>query len=100
MSTVERTRPAKILPPLVNGQHLDQPAFHERYEAMPPQTRAELVGGVVHMPSPMRLDHGKPVGSLLAGYFNTRVILWVLRAPTVRRSSWIGRASRNPTTSS
>ncbi len=60
MSTVDRKRPPKTLPPLVNGQHLDQPAFHERYEAMPPETRAELVGGVVYMPSPMRLDHGKP----------------------------------------
>jgi Uma2 family endonuclease len=57
--TVERTRPPRILPPLVNGQHLDQSAFHERYEAMPPETRAELVGGVVYMPSPMSRGHGK-----------------------------------------
>ena len=35
MSTVERAQPTKILPPLVAGQHLDQPTFHERYEAMP-----------------------------------------------------------------
>jgi Uma2 family endonuclease len=58
MSTVERTQP-KTLPPLMDGQHLDQLTFHERYEAMPPDTRAELVGGVVFMPSPMRSDHGK-----------------------------------------
>jgi Uma2 family endonuclease len=43
----------------VDGEHLDQPAFHERYQAMPPETRAELVGGIVYMPSPMRRDHGK-----------------------------------------
>src|SRR5438477_482043 len=43
MSTVERRKP-RTLPPLVHGQHLDQPTFHERYEAMPPQTRAELAG--------------------------------------------------------
>jgi Uma2 family endonuclease len=55
MSTVERI---KTVPPLLAGQQLDQPTFHERYEAMPPKTRAELVGGVVYMPSPMRLDHG------------------------------------------
>ncbi|MGP0063471.1 MAG: Uma2 family endonuclease [Isosphaeraceae bacterium] len=60
MSTVERTRMPRILPPLENGQQLDQPVFHERYAAMPPETRAELVGGIVYMPSPMRLDHGKP----------------------------------------
>ena len=58
MSTVERTKPKALLPPLAAGQHLDQPTFHERYEAMPPETRAELVGGIVYMPSPMRLDHG------------------------------------------
>ena len=47
------------MPPLIAGQHLDQPTFHERYEAMPPETRAELVGGIVYMPSPMRKDHGR-----------------------------------------
>jgi hypothetical protein len=57
MSTVQPPR-RKALPPLEAGQHLDQPTFHERYEAMPPETRAELVGGVVYMPSPMRGDHG------------------------------------------
>src|SRR3954466_2151608 len=59
MSTVDQPRKAR-LPLLVAGQRLDQPTFHERYEAMPPETRAELVGGVVYMPSPLRTDHGKP----------------------------------------
>jgi Uma2 family endonuclease len=58
MSTVDRPR-SRTLPPLVAGQRLDQPTFHERYEAMPPETRAELVGGVVYMPSPLRDDHGE-----------------------------------------
>jgi Uma2 family endonuclease len=43
---------------LVEGQRLDQPAFHALYEAMPPGTRAELIDGVVYMPSPVGLDHG------------------------------------------
>ena len=68
MSTVERAEPKTLLPPLVAGQHLDQPTFHERYEAMPPETRAELVGGVVYMPSPMRLDHGD-TSRIVAGWF-------------------------------
>ncbi|MGP0063472.1 MAG: Uma2 family endonuclease [Isosphaeraceae bacterium] len=59
MSTVDRAHPTKLLPPLENGQQLDQPVFHERYAAMPPETRAELVGGVVYMPSPMSMDHGR-----------------------------------------
>ncbi len=58
MSTLERAKPKTALSPLVNGARLDQPTFHECYEAMPPSTRAELVGGVVYMPSPMSTDHG------------------------------------------
>jgi Uma2 family endonuclease len=59
MSTIERPD-RRVLPPLEAGQRLDQPTFHERYEAMPPGTRAELIGGVVYMPSPLSLDHGVP----------------------------------------
>jgi Uma2 family endonuclease len=43
--------------PLVAGQRLDQATFHERYEAMPPGVRAELIGGVVFMPSPVGKRH-------------------------------------------
>jgi Uma2 family endonuclease len=57
MSTAERpTIPA--LPPLVAGQRLDRATFHARYEAMPPRTRAELIGGVVYMPPMLGSDHG------------------------------------------
>lgn len=49
---------AKRLPPLREGERLDQPTFHARYEAMPPGTRAELIGGVVYMPSPLKRPHG------------------------------------------
>jgi Uma2 family endonuclease len=41
------------------GDHLDQPTFHARYVAMPGHVRAELIGGVVYMPSPTRRGHGK-----------------------------------------
>jgi Uma2 family endonuclease len=44
---------------LVEGQRLDQPTFHALYRAMPPRTRAELIDGVVHMPSPAGLEHGE-----------------------------------------
>jgi hypothetical protein len=47
------------LPPLVEGERLDQPTFHARYEAMPPGTRAELINGVVYMPSPVFSPHGR-----------------------------------------
>jgi hypothetical protein len=65
LSTIERPDP-RILPPLEAGQLLDQPTFHDRYAAMPPSTRAELIGGVVHMPSPMVRDHGE-IDHYLAG---------------------------------
>jgi Uma2 family endonuclease len=58
MSTLDRHEP-RTLPPLVEGQRLDRATFHERYEAMPPGTRAELVGGVVYMPSPLGIEHGE-----------------------------------------
>jgi hypothetical protein len=54
-------RSTTIGPPraLVEGQRLDQPTFHALYEAMPPGTRAELINGVVLMPSPVGLPHGR-----------------------------------------
>jgi Uma2 family endonuclease len=41
------------------GDHLDQATFHVRYTAMPPNFRAELIGGVVFVPSPLRSEHGE-----------------------------------------
>ena len=58
MSSVERAQKTVLLPPLAAGQQLDQPTFHQRYEAMPEGTWAELVGGRVYMPSPVRSEHG------------------------------------------
>ncbi len=56
---------------LVEGRRLDQPTFHELYEAMPPGVRAELIQGVVSMPSPVGPQHGRshvPVSSWLYDY--------------------------------
>ena len=61
MSTVDRTD-RKTVPPLVAGERLDRATFHERYEAMPAGARAELIGGVVYMPSPVSADHGRKDG--------------------------------------
>jgi Uma2 family endonuclease len=56
MSTVDREM---ILAPLADGQQMHRAEFHERYEAMPPDTRAELIGGVVVMGSPLGYRHGR-----------------------------------------
>lgn len=47
------------LPPLEAGDHLDQGTFHERYLAMPEGFRAELIEGMVIVPSPVRIPHGQ-----------------------------------------
>jgi len=46
-------------PPLEAGDHLDQTTFHERYKAMPPGFRAELIEGIVIVPSPLKPEHGE-----------------------------------------
>src|SRR4051812_8278168 len=71
MSTVDRPQP-RVLPPLVAGQRLDQPTFHERYAAMPEETRAELVGGVVHMAFPLFEGHGGGDSDLAGWMFHYR----------------------------
>jgi len=58
MSTLEKTS-RLAPPPLVAGQRLDQATFHERYEAMPPGTWAELIDGVVFLPSPIDPEQGR-----------------------------------------
>src|SRR5262249_9428327 len=49
------------LPPLETGDRLSREEFERRYEAMPHLKKAELIEGVVYVPSPVRLRrHGKP----------------------------------------
>jgi Uma2 family endonuclease len=54
-----------VVAPLVEGQRLDQPTFHARYEAIPSGTRAELIGGVVSMPGATGHDHGASMVPLI-----------------------------------
>ena len=59
------SRPTATTPPLRPGQRLDQVAFHDRYAAMPPGTQAELIAGVVGMPSPVGIEHGEASGPVI-----------------------------------
>ncbi len=57
---ITKTVPQPMLreiPPLENGDHLTREEFERRYEAMPELKKAELIEGVVHMPSPLRWNH-------------------------------------------
>jgi Uma2 family endonuclease len=50
---------------------MTQEEFHRIYAEMPPGFKAELIEGVVHVPSPLGLPHGTnhlPLGSLLFWY--------------------------------
>ncbi len=47
------------LPPLRAGDRLTQADFHRRYQACPEKLKAELIGGIVYMASPLRRPHGK-----------------------------------------
>jgi Uma2 family endonuclease len=51
----------KPIPPLENGDRLTREEFERRYDAMPHLKKAELIDGVVYMPSPVRVEqHGEP----------------------------------------
>jgi hypothetical protein len=59
------------VPPLAMGDTLTREEFIERWEANPRIKRAELIGGVVYMPSPVSIDHGdneNTLGGWLANY--------------------------------
>ena len=69
--TAQATEPlptVEEVPPLENGDRLTRLEFERRYEAMPRLRKAELIEGVVYMPSPVRLRrHGQP-HSLVIGW--------------------------------
>ena len=55
------------IPPLEAGDRLSQPEFHRRYLATPSIKRAELLEGIVYVPSPLGIEfHGSPHGSASA----------------------------------
>jgi hypothetical protein len=48
-----------VVPALENGDQLTRSQFERRYEAMPHLKKAELIEGVVYVPSPVRhRQHG------------------------------------------
>jgi Uma2 family endonuclease len=60
----------EIIPPLEPGDRLTRDEFERRYAAMPNLKKAELIEGVVYMPSPVRVyRHGKPHADLIGCFF-------------------------------
>lgn len=59
------------LPPLENGDYLTRQEFERRYHAMPRLKKAELIEGIVFMPSPLHFEqHAKP-HALVIGWLAT-----------------------------
>lgn len=55
------TKPVLTIPPLNAGDHLSRAEFERRYHAHPHIKKAELIEGVVYMPSPIRFQqHSQP----------------------------------------
>ena len=55
-----------VLPPLENGDRLNRLEFERRYRAMPRLKKAELIEGVVYMPSPVHFQkHGEPHAAII-----------------------------------
>jgi Uma2 family endonuclease len=58
--------PLEPIPPLRHGDRLSRDEFERRYEAMPHVKKAELLEGVVYLPSPVSDDHSGPHFNLIA----------------------------------
>jgi Uma2 family endonuclease len=66
VAPTSRPQPGEKLPPLETGDRLTRAEFERRYEAMPHLKKAELIEGVVYVPSPVRLRrHGHPHAHLI-----------------------------------
>src|SRR5438034_23129 len=69
MNDTRRPIVEETLPPLEAGDRLDQQTFHARYEAMPPATRAELIGRIVFIYGRTTARHARLLVALRDGYF-------------------------------
>jgi Uma2 family endonuclease len=74
--------PIESPPMLESGDRLSREEFHRRYCARPDIRKAELVLGVVYVPSPARVLHGEPHSSM-----NGWLTFYKSRTPGVRVSS-------------
>jgi Uma2 family endonuclease/O-antigen ligase len=53
------------VPPLESGDRLTRREFERRYQAMPHINKAELIEGVVYMPSPVSASHSRCHGQVI-----------------------------------
>jgi hypothetical protein len=78
----ETTDGKGVIPPLQESDRLTRDEFERRYDAMPNLRKAELIEGVVYVPTPVRERHHSAPRFKLDGWlFNYRA-----RTPGVRGS--------------
>src|SRR5947209_4834914 len=63
------------LPLLQSGYRMTQAELHRRYDACPDDVKAELIGGIVYMASPLRRPHATHHPELSGA-------LWLYKATT------------------
>lgn len=79
VSAVSANQPAPLVPAfrfrhefrLQNGDTMSREEFHRLYEQTPEDFKAELIGGIVYVASPLYPGHGKPhllLGAVVAAY--------------------------------
>ena len=74
--------PSHPVPELVAGDRLTRDEFERRYAAMPRLRKAELIEGVVYVPSPVRArQHGDPHADLMGW-----LVVYQAATPGVRAS--------------
>ena len=70
-STTPTTHQTAVTPPLESGDLLAHAEFERRYSAMPNLKKAELIEGIVYMPSPVRhKGHSRPHAHVMAWLTN------------------------------
>lgn len=80
VATHPRPVPSAEPPPLNAGDRLTRAEFERRYHAHPEIKKAELLEGVVYVPTPMRFEkHGEPHGHMI-----TWLGVYVAATPGVR----------------
>lgn len=71
-----RTSQKQAIPRLYDGDRLDREEFHRRYEAMGPDTRAELIEGIVYLYNDGN-GMASPVSFSAHGHPHALVVTWV-----------------------
>ena len=71
---LQNTTTPIVIPPLESGDRLTRDEFERRYNAMPQLKKAELIEGVIYVPSPVRSrSHGQPHAAIIGWLFTYEV---------------------------